>query len=767
MKQPLVSVVLPSYNHADYVGRAIESVLQQTYTNFEFIIADDGSVDESAEIISQYTDVRIRFIRIEKNTGFGAYEYALEQTHGEYIATIASDDMWEETLLEKYIAFLEDNKEYGCCFCPPKVIDENDNIIENSEFYQIFTTENKTKEEWFKQLYLKGNVICAPSMCIRKSIYDEVGIFRFQYKQLQDYEYWLRLVQVCNFYIYPERLMKYRVHNEGNNKNISAHTQDALVRDRIEKKYILFDMMENLEPDFFLNAFADDLILKPHTDGFCVECEKFGVMLKNSLADPAIYYYFKHYNNYEFRNSLENYYGIVRKEFWELTGTDHDKWYENIKNKNRIEELTHLVQKLLQELRAKEQCENKLVMEHLGIRLTTYCNLNCKDCADLIPAQKNCHYDYNLLIEDMDKVLSAVDYIKEVLLIGGEAFLYPHMEEVIAYCANSPKIGKIIITTNGTMIPSEKLMKQIKDENVIMRVSGYSADVAPKRTELIQKIKQEKILLEDLEGMVWRNIGNEAYRNRSETELKKVFRECGMNACVTLTQKGRIYYCARSIAADELESYPNPRLGEYVEVRNSKVEEVSEKLQKFYRLEYISTCNYCDGLVPNAPVVPTAAQIVPKGIIMQLLQYEVQLKEDMDEKEVIIAWLNFVGENYKQLVYEDSFEQVLSYTLNEYKKAESTSLDIEVKKEIMKLWSNFNRNIFQCYQFNVMDMTHKLQVNSEKWEQELDRNTVRVVVIENEQEWQQPMQNADIVLTMEDIEHKDYSITEQVFRKDR
>lgn len=516
MKQPLVSVVMPSYNHADYVGRAIESVLQQTYINFEFIIADDGSVDESAEIISQYTDSRIRFMRVEKNTGFGAYEYALEQAQGEYIATIASDDMWEETLLETYIGFLEENKEYGCCFCPPKVIDENDNIIENSEFYQVFTTENKTKEEWFKQLYLKGNAICAPSMCIRKSIYDKVGIFRFQYKQLQDYEYWLRLVQVCNFYIYPERLIKYRVHKEGNNKNISAHTQDSLVRGRIETKYILFDIMENLEPDFFLNAFADDLILKPHTDGFCVECEKFGVMLKNSLSDPAIYYYFKHYNNYEFRNSLENYYGIVRKEFWELTGTDHDKWYENVKNKNKVVILTRMVQELLQELRTKEQqqCENKLV-------------------------------------------------------------------------------------------------------------------------------------------------------------------------------------------------------------------------------------------------------------IMQLLQYEVQLKEGMDEKEVISAWLHFVGENYKQLVYEEGFEQVLFYTLNEYKKAENKSLDIEVKKEITKLWSNFNRNIFQCYQFNVMDMTHKLQLSSEKCKQKSDRNTVSVIVIENEQEWKQDMQEADVVLTLEDIEHKDYSIVQQLFGKDK
>ena len=298
-------------------------------------------------------------------------------------------------------------------------------------------------------------------------------------------------------------------------------------------------------------------------------------------------------------------------------------------------------------------------MKHLGLRLTSYCNLNCKDCADLIPEQKSCHYNYDMLIEDRNKVLSVVDFIQEVLLIGGEAFLYPHMAEIIDYCGKSPKIGKIIITTNGTMIPSEKLMQTIKDNKVIMRVSGYGVDVAPKRAELVEKIKEQDI---PLEGMVWRSIGDEKYRNRDEAELKKVWRECGMNACVTLAHRGRIYYCARSLAADELESYPNPKPGEYVDVRNTTVEELAAKINKFYSLEYISTCNYCDGLVASSPVVPTAAQIVPKGILLELLQYEVGIKEGMEEKEVILSWLNFVGENYTNLIYENGFEHILSYS---------------------------------------------------------------------------------------------------------
>lgn len=359
MKQPLVSVVLPSYNHEKYVGKAVESVLNQTYKNFELIIADDGSTDSSVEVISQYEDSRIKFIKFEHNTGFGAYEYGLELVQGDYIATIASDDVWDETLLEKYIGFLESNSDYGCCFCQPQVIDGNHNVVENSEYYSVFKAENKTKEEWFRQLFLQGNCICAPSMCIRKSVYEKVGIFRFQYRQLQDYEYWLRMVQVSNLYIYPERLVKYRVHEEGDNRNISAPTGESLVRNRIERKYMLLDMMEHMEDEFFLKAFAGDLMLSPDREGFCIECEKFGVLLKSSMPDPAIYYYFKYYNHSEFRNSLEKYYHITRKEFWNLTGADHDQWYENLINKHKVEELMRQVAWLRQQLSEKERESEK------------------------------------------------------------------------------------------------------------------------------------------------------------------------------------------------------------------------------------------------------------------------------------------------------------------------------------------------------------------------------------------------------------------------
>lgn len=360
MENVLVSVVMPSYNHREYVGRAIESVLRQTYQNFEFIIADDGSTDGSLEVIGQYDDPRIKFIRYEHNTGFGALEYAFTAAEGEYIASLASDDMWAETLLEKYVMFLENNKDYGCCFCQPKIIDENDQTIENSDMNNVFCFENNTREGWFKRLFLKGNCICAPAMCIRGELFRKLGVFRYQYRQAQDYEYWLRLLQFSNIYIYPEKLCMYRIHNEGENGNISTPTWENLSRSRMEAKFIAWSIMEGLEEEFFLKTFQDDLILGPEKEGYCLECEKFGVMLKTSQAEAACFYYFNHYDDVTFRNCLENYYHVSRKDFWQFSGADHDHYYENRKKQKKIEELMKIIHSLRQELSEKEEVINKL-----------------------------------------------------------------------------------------------------------------------------------------------------------------------------------------------------------------------------------------------------------------------------------------------------------------------------------------------------------------------------------------------------------------------
>lgn len=321
-REPLVSVCMPCYNHAEFVGQAIQSVLGQTYSHLELIIVDDVSQDNSVEVIQRFDDSRIRLTIMDENTGFSAAEYMFEQVQGEFICWLDSDDMWEETLLEKYMEFFKEHEEYGGCVSKPFVIDEAGNILEDNLFCSLFSNENMTKEEWFRKIYLEGNCLCSSSLCIRKSIYDQVGKFCFQYKQIHDYEYWLRYLQVAEIYMYPESLASYRVHWEGENANFSTPSPEVNRREQIERAYILLDAMDNLDKNYFVKAFSDLLRIQPNEDGFCLECEKFWVMKnsKNCRLLSVVFYYYRHYQDNNFKRYGKEVYGITNNMIYQMAG---------------------------------------------------------------------------------------------------------------------------------------------------------------------------------------------------------------------------------------------------------------------------------------------------------------------------------------------------------------------------------------------------------------------------------------------------------------
>ncbi|UOE93829.1 glycosyltransferase family 2 protein [Alkalihalobacillus sp. LMS39] len=106
-QQELVSVITPAYNAEKFIGDAIESVLAQTYPHWEMIIVDDCSTDETAKVVEQYSDKRIRFIQLKKNSGPAiARNTSIQNAKGRYIAFLDSDDMWQPDKLEKQLAFM-------------------------------------------------------------------------------------------------------------------------------------------------------------------------------------------------------------------------------------------------------------------------------------------------------------------------------------------------------------------------------------------------------------------------------------------------------------------------------------------------------------------------------------------------------------------------------------------------------------------------------------------------------------------------------------
>jgi glycosyltransferase involved in cell wall biosynthesis len=221
-----ISIVLTSFNHEKYIEEAIDSVLNQTFTDFELIILDDGSSDNSWALITQYSDSRIKAFHSEVNRGSieGVNRAIFEVAVGEYIAIHHSDDVWELDKLEKQVAYLEAHSEIGAVFTWVHAIDEHGD--ESTE--EWFDQGNKTRWEWLNQLFNEQNHLSHPSVLIRKQCYHDVGAYRYGLAQTADAEMWSRVLIKYPIHIIQEKLTRHRLFSD--KSNASGHKIEVAVR---------------------------------------------------------------------------------------------------------------------------------------------------------------------------------------------------------------------------------------------------------------------------------------------------------------------------------------------------------------------------------------------------------------------------------------------------------------------------------------------------------------------------------------------------------
>jgi len=268
-----ISVVIPSYNHEKFIAEAIQSVLDQTYQNFEIIIVDDGSTDGSIEQIRTFSDPRIKLILHKKNRGAAvAMRTALERAKGEYIAVLSSDDMFLPDKLEKQVKFLDENPQYGAVFSYVEIIDEHGYPFTNQNhyYYKKFEQQNRDRYQWLNHFFYHGNALCHPSVLIRKSCYDKIGLYDERFAQLPDFDFWIRFCLKYELYIIPEKLVKFRIRSD--EKNASAGTKQNIVRFYNEWSLIAyhylnipsFTELKKIFPDVRLGAAKTDTSLIPY-----------------------------------------------------------------------------------------------------------------------------------------------------------------------------------------------------------------------------------------------------------------------------------------------------------------------------------------------------------------------------------------------------------------------------------------------------------------------------------------------------------------------
>ena len=223
-KTPRVSICLPSYNHAQFLPAAIDSILRQTYRDFEIIIVDDGSTDGSLEIAQDYalrhpSQVFVFTHPGHRNLGISeTVNLAYQESCGEYWSGLPSDDMLCPDKLERQVAFLDANPNIGWVYSYAKPVDEAGHALtELSLFGGDITGDNHPVRS-----LLQKNWVFGMTALMRRSCTEKVGLHASSLLY-SDWEFWLRMIAECRAAFLPYPLALYRVHHYNTSVNIPPH----------------------------------------------------------------------------------------------------------------------------------------------------------------------------------------------------------------------------------------------------------------------------------------------------------------------------------------------------------------------------------------------------------------------------------------------------------------------------------------------------------------------------------------------------------------
>ena len=190
-RSPLVTVVTPAYNVAKYIGETVDSVLRQTFRDFEYLVIDDGSEDNSVAIVNAHSgdDPRFRLVPGEHRGLSAARNAGIREARGEYIAFLDGDDRWHPRFLERQLGLIQSlPPDVGGVFCRSRLVLENGTLV--------FLQWQRAGRYDFDDFLVGGNPARNGStMLLRKSCFDDVGGFDEELKCLEDLDMWLRIAE--------------------------------------------------------------------------------------------------------------------------------------------------------------------------------------------------------------------------------------------------------------------------------------------------------------------------------------------------------------------------------------------------------------------------------------------------------------------------------------------------------------------------------------------------------------------------------------------
>jgi len=243
-KQPLVSVIIPCYNGEKFIADAIESVLNQTYQNWELIIIDDGSTDNSEDIVKKIiTDSQIKLIKHKYNKGIAKTKNTgIANAKGKYIAFLDQDDIWLNSKLELQLKCFElANSDIGVV-CTGMIF--TDDVLRPRYIFKGF--DDIDQEKLIKNLYLKP-ANSSSIMMVKKECFDRIGTFNEDLIGWDDYELLMRLATISKIKYIRKPLIKKRIHKDNAQRLIAVQNETEKVFTRILMLYPILKKYKNIK----------------------------------------------------------------------------------------------------------------------------------------------------------------------------------------------------------------------------------------------------------------------------------------------------------------------------------------------------------------------------------------------------------------------------------------------------------------------------------------------------------------------------------------